>query len=49
MRRVLKDIKRFGIEDLTLKNAKFIVCPQYKECICGSGCEYIRKFQRTSD
>ena len=40
-RRVLKDLKRFGIEDLVSEKSKFIVCPQYKECICGKGCEYI--------
>jgi tRNA U34 5-methylaminomethyl-2-thiouridine-forming methyltransferase MnmC len=40
-RRVLKDLKRFGIEDLISEKSKFIVCPQYKECICGNGCEYI--------
>ena len=40
-RRVLKDIKKFGIEDLNSEKAKFIVCPQYKECICGYGCEYL--------
>jgi tRNA U34 5-methylaminomethyl-2-thiouridine-forming methyltransferase MnmC len=39
-RRVLKDLKKFGIEDLMSEKAKFIVCPQYKECICGDGCEY---------
>ncbi len=40
-RRVLKDFKKFGIEDLVSEKSKFIVCPQYKECICGNGCEYI--------
>ncbi len=40
-RRVLKDFKKFGIEDLISEKSKFIVCPQYKECICGNGCEYI--------
>jgi len=40
-RRVLKDLKRFGIEDIISEKSKFIVCPQYKECICGKGCEYI--------
>jgi tRNA U34 5-methylaminomethyl-2-thiouridine-forming methyltransferase MnmC len=40
-RRVLKDLNRFGIEDLVSEKSKFIVCPQYKECICGKGCKYI--------
>lgn len=33
-RRVLKNIKMFGIEGLESKKAAFIVCPQFEECIC---------------
>lgn len=40
-RRVLKDIKKFGIQDLNSDKSKFIVCPQYEQCICGNGCKYI--------
>lgn len=40
-RRVLKDIKKFGIHDLNSEKSKFIVCPQYEQCICGNGCKYI--------
>ena len=40
-RRILKDFHKFGIEDLISEKSKFIVCPQYKECICGNECEYI--------
>ena len=40
-RRVLKDLKKYGIEDLISEKSRYIVCPQYKECICGNGCEYI--------
>jgi hypothetical protein len=40
-RRILKDFQKFGIEDLISEKSKFIVCPQYKECICGNECEYI--------
>lgn len=39
MRRVLKDIRRLGFEDLESEKSKYIVCPQYRECICGSKCE----------
>ncbi len=39
MRRVLKDIRRLGFEDLDSEKSKYIVCPQYRECICGSKCE----------
>ena len=40
-RRILKDFQKFGIEDFISEKSKFIVCPQYKECICGNNCEYI--------
>ena len=40
-RRILKDFQKFGIEDLISEKSKFIVCPQYKECICGNECEYL--------
>ena len=40
-RRVLKDLKKLGIEDLVSEKSKFIVCPQYRECICGNECEPI--------
>lgn len=37
-RRVLKDIKRLGINDLNAALARYLVCPQYTGCICGNGC-----------
>lgn len=37
-RRVLKDIKRLGIDDLNAQSARYLVCPQFTECICGNGC-----------
>jgi tRNA U34 5-methylaminomethyl-2-thiouridine-forming methyltransferase MnmC len=40
-RRVLKDLKKLGIEDLDSEKSKFIVCPQYRDCICGNECESI--------
>lgn len=40
-RRVLKDIRRLGFEDLISEKTKYLVCPQYTECICGRGCEYL--------
>lgn len=33
-RRVIKSIKMLGMDDLKSKNAKFIICPQFEECIC---------------
>lgn len=36
-RRVLKNIKMLGIDDLKSPEAAFIVCPQFDECICGCG------------
>jgi tRNA U34 5-methylaminomethyl-2-thiouridine-forming methyltransferase MnmC len=36
-RRVLRNIKMLGIDDLKSEEAKFIVCPQFNECICSCG------------
>lgn len=36
-RRVLKNINALGIDDLKSKGAKFLVCPQFEECICECG------------
>lgn len=38
-RRVLKDLRKLGFEDLISEKSKYLVCPQYKGCICGNGCE----------
>jgi tRNA U34 5-methylaminomethyl-2-thiouridine-forming methyltransferase MnmC len=40
-RRVLKDLRRLGFEDLICEKSKFVVCPQYRKCICGNGCNPI--------
>lgn len=36
-RRVLKNIKTLGIDNLKSKKARFIICPQFEECICECG------------
>ena len=38
-RRVVKNLKKLGFEDLICEKAKYVVCPQFKECICGHACE----------
>ena len=38
-RRVLKDLRKLGLEDLISEKSKYLVCPQYKECICGNECK----------
>jgi len=38
-RRILKNLKNIGIEDLKSGKSKFIICPQFEECICGCGIE----------
>ncbi len=38
-RRVLKDLRKLGFEDLVSEKSKYVVCPQYKTCICGNECE----------
>ncbi len=45
-RRVLRNIQEFGIDSLNSKKSRFIVCPQFEECICG--CE-IGKLNNSSD
>ncbi|MGF7119158.1 tRNA (5-methylaminomethyl-2-thiouridine)(34)-methyltransferase MnmD [Methanobacterium oryzae] len=36
-KRVLKNINALGIDNLKSKKARFIICPQYEECICECG------------
>ena len=38
-RRVLKDLRKLGFEDLISEKSRYLVCPQYKKCICGNKCE----------
>ncbi|MDD1774554.1 MAG: hypothetical protein LUQ24_03390 [Methanobacterium sp.] len=38
-RRVLKNLERLGISSLTSFKARYLVCPQYTNCICGCTCE----------
>ncbi|MEM4526060.1 MAG: MnmC family methyltransferase, partial [Methanothermobacter sp.] len=38
--RILKNLKRMGIPDTFSKEALYIICPQYPECICG--CKSLR-------
>ena len=37
-RRVLRNIKSLGLDDLNSPQAKNLVCPQMKDCICGNSC-----------
>ncbi|MBC7118277.1 MAG: hypothetical protein H5T38_04885 [Methanobacteriaceae archaeon] len=39
-RRILKNLRRIGIHDTFSKEALYIICPQYPECICG--CKSLR-------
>ncbi len=34
-RRVMRNMNKLGIKDLKSKEALNLICPQYKECICG--------------
>ena len=38
-RRVIKDVRKLGFEDLISEKSRYLVCPQYKKCICGNECE----------
>jgi tRNA U34 5-methylaminomethyl-2-thiouridine-forming methyltransferase MnmC len=37
-RRVLKNLQKLGFKDLKSDKSRYIVCPQYKVCICGGEC-----------
>ncbi len=36
-RRLLRNINALGVTDLKSKEADYIICPQFSECICGCG------------
>lgn len=38
-RRVLNNLKKLGFNDLKSNEAKYIICPQHTDCICGEDCE----------
>jgi tRNA U34 5-methylaminomethyl-2-thiouridine-forming methyltransferase MnmC len=38
-RRVLKNLHKMGFEDLNSPEFRYILCPQYMECVCGNECE----------
>ena len=40
-RRVLKSVKKLGFEELNCEKLKYVVCPQFDSCICGSNCQKI--------
>ncbi|MDI3484604.1 MAG: hypothetical protein PWQ74_1191 [Methanobacteriaceae archaeon] len=35
--RILKNLRKFGIKDGLSKEALYVICPQYSDCICGCG------------
>jgi tRNA U34 5-methylaminomethyl-2-thiouridine-forming methyltransferase MnmC len=39
-RRVLNNLKKLGFDDLKSPEARYVVCPQYRECVCGGNCRY---------
>lgn len=49
-RRVLKNLKKMGIDGLKSKKSRFIVCPQYNECICDCGVGRLKgSYQRVNE
>jgi hypothetical protein len=40
-RRVLKNIAKLGFKELNCEKLKYIICPQFDSCICGSNCQKI--------
>lgn len=45
-RRVLRNLQTMGFEDFNLDKSRFIVCPQFNDCICGRGC---KKFKNSKE
>ncbi len=37
--RVLNNLKKLGFDDLISDKSRFVVCPQYSNCICGRDCK----------
>lgn len=37
-RRVLNNLNKLGFNDLDSFKSRYVVCPQYKDCICGKKC-----------
>lgn len=37
-RRVLNNLNKMGFNDLKSPESRYVVCPQYSDCICGRGC-----------
>lgn len=40
-RRVLKNLKKMGFNDLKSPEVRYVVCPQYEECVCHGNCSYL--------
>ncbi len=40
-RRLMRNLKFLGIDDLNSPEARFLICPQHPECICGNSCQKI--------
>lgn len=41
-RRVLRNLQSMGFEDFNLDKSRFIVCPQFNDCICSRGCKIFK-------
>jgi tRNA U34 5-methylaminomethyl-2-thiouridine-forming methyltransferase MnmC len=49
-RRVLKNLHKLGFPDLNSFKSRYVVCPQYHNCICGKGCkDYINSQERINE
>jgi tRNA U34 5-methylaminomethyl-2-thiouridine-forming methyltransferase MnmC len=47
-RRVLRNSEKLGFPDLNSFESRYVVCPQYNNCICGEGCKrYNNSHDRT--
>lgn len=49
-RRVLNNLKKMGFSDLKSSKSKYVVCPQYSDCICRMDCEnYTNSTERINE
>lgn len=49
-RRVLKNLHKLGFPDLNSFKSRYVVCPQYHNCICGKVCkDYINSQDRINE
>lgn len=48
--RVMNNLKKLGFDDLNSLKSRYVVCPQYQDCICGKNCiNYNNSYERINE